>query len=283
MPQIARYDGKCVAMKMSCKPHTKYAVAITRNGTWVSDLPSAARTETSAVVSPGVAGNGMRSMRPATHAAGSMPSARTAKPRMPIRQPKSTASIWPSGADNSAPSEPAAVTAPSTTLRTLAGTACDATASAMPAAVQASEVPIRNPAPMRTATKPVALSEDDKARHIERRACHHERAKPMRTASAPATGCRKPQARFCTAIASVKSATVMTMSRVSGCMNSPRLWRTPMLIVSMTDAPSRMPMTGRKVCRTVIARLPAVLITQICVRKIRRPGIVSRKKVHRPV
>ena len=43
--------------------------------------------------------SGRRSTRPAIQAAGSMPSASTRKPSTPARQPKSTASIWPSGAD----------------------------------------------------------------------------------------------------------------------------------------------------------------------------------------
>ena len=58
--------------------------------------------------------------------------------------------------------------------------------------------------------------------------------KPSRTAQAPASGCSRPQARFCTAMASVKSATEMPMSCVSGGMNRPRLWRRPMARLSMT-------------------------------------------------
>ena len=69
---------------------------------------------------------------------------------------------------------------------------------------------------------------------------------PSRAAQAPAIGCRKPQARFCTAMASVKSPTEMPVSRVSGGMNSPRLWRKPIARLSITEAPIRIGNEGRK-------------------------------------
>ncbi len=87
--------------------------------------------------------------------------------------------------------------------------------------------------------------------------------KPSRTASAPATGWRKPQARFWTDMARAKSETVSAMSRVSAGMTRPKLWRTPMPRLSITEAPIRMGMTGRNSFRMVMARLP--LITQTCV------------------
>ena len=87
-----------------------------------------------------------------------MPSASTRKPSTPARQPKSTASIWPSGADSSAPSEPDAVMAPSTRLRERLDTAREPTASAIAEAVQASATPIMTPAPSITPSMPSAMA-----------------------------------------------------------------------------------------------------------------------------
>ena len=129
-----------------------------------------------------------------------------AKPSTPARQPKSSASNCPIGAANSAPSDPAAVTMPSTMLRSAAGTA-----RARP--------PARSPRPCRRARcrsarrrrasrrAARAPSPAAQARDIEDAPPSIIGRKPTRTASAPATGCRKPQARFCTAMASVKSET----------------------------------------------------------------------------
>src|SRR5579863_2685318 len=72
--------------------------------------------------------------------------------------------------------------------------------------------------------------------------------KPKRTVSAPAKGCRNPQARFCTAMASVKSETDMPMSRVKGCMKMPSDCLSPILKVSMREAPIRIGRVGRKTC-----------------------------------
>ena len=74
----------------------------------------------------------------------------------PARQPSSTISAWPSGADKSDPNEPEAVMAPSTRLRCAPETACEPTDSAMAAAVQASATPISNPAPNRMPKTPSA-------------------------------------------------------------------------------------------------------------------------------
>jgi len=71
--------------------------------------------------------------------------------------------------------------------------------------------------------------------------------KPYLTVIAPASGCRKPQARFCTASARVKSETDILMSCVSGCRKMPSDWRKPMLSVSMMDAPIKMGRVGRRV------------------------------------
>ncbi len=60
------------------------------------------------------------------------------------------------GADNSAPSDPAADTMPSTVLRTVAGTARVATDIAIAAAVQARDIPISTPAPSMMLRKPCA-------------------------------------------------------------------------------------------------------------------------------
>ncbi|MHC2782286.1 hypothetical protein ACVMBZ_001493 [Bradyrhizobium liaoningense] len=67
-------------------------------------------------------------------------------------------SICPIGADNSAPSEPAPETMPSTVERTVAGTARAATDIAIAAAVHASEVPISTPAPIMMLTSPFAVA-----------------------------------------------------------------------------------------------------------------------------
>jgi len=87
-----------------------------------------------------------------------MPSASTRKPNTPARQPKSTMSVCPSGADSSAPSDPDAVIAPSTMLRERAGTAREPTARATAEAVQASAKPITTPAPSITPSRPWAVA-----------------------------------------------------------------------------------------------------------------------------
>lgn len=51
------------------------------------------------------------------------------------------------------------------------------------------------------------------------------------------------------AIASVKSETDMPMSRVSGCMKMPSDCRSPMLSVSISDAPIRIGKVGRRICK----------------------------------
>src|SRR5579871_2011852 len=76
--------------------------------------------------------------------------------------------------------------------------------------------------------------------------------KPKRTVSAPATGCRNPQARFWIAIASVKSETDMPMSCFIGCMKMPSDWRSPMLKVSITEVPIRIGSVGRRTCNSGI-------------------------------
>ena len=55
-------------------------------------------------------------------------------------------------------------------------------------------------------------------------------------------------------MAKAKSETVRAMSRVSGCMTSPKLWRTPMPRLSMTDAPIRIGRTGRSSFSTLMPR-----------------------------
>src|ERR1700743_487787 len=86
-------------------------------------------------------GSGTASTLPANQAAGSIASDSTTKPVIPARQPRSSLSTCPIGADNSAPREPAAETMPSTVERTDAGTARAATDIAIAEAEQASEVP----------------------------------------------------------------------------------------------------------------------------------------------
>src|SRR5665213_163898 len=103
-------------------------------------------------------GSGMVSTLPANQAAGIIASDSTTKPANPTRQPNPSLSICPIGADNNAPSDPAAETMPSTVLRTVSGTARAATDIAIAAAVQASDVPISAPPPISTPTKPWALA-----------------------------------------------------------------------------------------------------------------------------
>src|SRR4030081_1732539 len=115
--------------------------------------------------------------------------------------------------------------------------------------------------------------------------------KPNRTVNAPASGCRNPQARFCTAMARVKSDTDIATSWVSGCRKMPSDWRKPMLRLSISDAPIRIGSVGRRTwnrdtgfvlplgSRFVKPR-PAVasdLITQICVIKLWEPPPSSKK------
>src|ERR1700722_247819 len=125
-------------------------------------LPNAPFAATAAEVLPSSSadgfGSGIWSTLPANQAAGSNASDSTTKPARPVLQPYPSFSICPSGADNNAPSDPAAETMPSTVLRTVVGTARAATDMAMAAAVQASDVPIRAPPPISTLTKPWALA-----------------------------------------------------------------------------------------------------------------------------
>src|SRR5712675_2230943 len=161
MPQIAKYDGRCVVMKTSCIPQTKYAQVITTNDALPNAIFAATPAEVSAIWSDARGGSGTLSTLPANQAAGSSASDKTTKPARPVRQPYPSLSICPSGADNSAPSDPAAETMPSTVLRTVAGTARAATDIAIAAAVQANDVPISTPAPSMTLRKPCAAAISD--------------------------------------------------------------------------------------------------------------------------
>src|SRR6266567_1262293 len=156
MPQIARYDGRCVVMKTSCIPQTKYAQVITTNDALPNAILAATPAEVSAISSGSRGGSGTLSTLPANQAAGSMASDSTTKPTSPVLQPYPSFSICPNGADSSAPSDPAAETIPSTVLRTVAGTARAATDMAIAAAVQASDTPISTPAPSMTLRSPCA-------------------------------------------------------------------------------------------------------------------------------
>ena len=179
------------------------------------------------------------------------------KPATPTRQPKPSLSICPIGADSSAPSDPAAETMPITVLRTVAGTARADTDIAIALAVQASEVPISTPAPIRIGIIPCAVAISARPTMYISEPTIMIGRKPQRTVSAPATGCKNPQARFCTASASVNCDTEMPMSCVSGCMKMPKLCRRPMLSVSISEAPIRMGSVGRRTCsRDIVLVLP---------------------------
>ena len=122
-----------------------------------------------------------------------------------------------------APIEPAAETMPKTRLRSCAETARAETDIASADAVQASEAPMRMPAPTITPRRPFAAASAPRPATYMIAPATMIGRKPKRGVKAPATGCRKPQARFWMAIASVKSEMEMCTSCVSGCMNRPRL------------------------------------------------------------
>ena len=56
---------------------------------------------------------------------------------------------------------------------------------------------------------------------------------PQRSASAPANGPARPQARFCTAIAKAKVSRFQPRSAVIGCSQRPKPWRMPIDIVTI--------------------------------------------------
>src|SRR5258708_23308043 len=107
---------------------------------------------------------------------------------------------------------------------------------------------------------------------------------------APANGCKNPQARFCSAIDRVESDTEMPTSRVKGCRKMPRLWRRPMLSVSIKEAPIRIGSAGRNILkRGMVVLLPDLmcfqprldrqngLITQVGVIRMKRDAAVKRR------
>ena len=106
----------------------------------------------------------MRSTRPAIQAQGRMTSEIATKPNTPARQPKSSDSAWPIGAEIMSPSEPTAETMPSTLLRSAAGTGRATTAIASPDPQQASASPISSPAPISTPANPVAVASASRPR-----------------------------------------------------------------------------------------------------------------------
>ena len=164
---------------------------------------------------PGDGGSGTLSTRPANQAAGSMISAERRRSRStPARQPKPSVSAWPIGAASIAPSEPAAETMPSTVLRSATRHRARGRGHRQRRSrCRPAPAPMTRPAPSITPTAPLRRGQQQQAQQVAaaRRRPSAGR-KPQRAASAPATGCRKPQARFCTAMASVKSATEMPMS-----------------------------------------------------------------------
>lgn len=89
--------------------------------------------------------------------------------------------------------------------------------------VVAMAMPISTPAPITTAHKPLAVASNTRPMRYSNDPPIISGRKPVRTASAPANGCSKPQVRFCTATAMVKSPTDIPMSRVSGGTKIPRL------------------------------------------------------------
>ncbi|MCY1348345.1 hypothetical protein D3C81_1536140 [compost metagenome] len=134
-------------------------------------------------------------------------------------------------------------------LRSAAGTGRAATAIASALPVQAIEAPIATPAPSVTPIMPCAVASSTSPATYDSDPASISGRKPTRVAHAPASGCSSPQARFCTAMATVKSETEMPMSRVSGGMKMPRLWRRPMARLSIREAPSRIGRAGRRLSR----------------------------------
>ncbi len=63
-------------------------------------------------------------------------------------------------------------------------------------------------------------------------------------------------------MASAKSETLTAMSRVSGGMISPKLWRMPPLRLSMIAAPIRIGRVGRS---SLMRLMGSPLLTQVCV------------------
>ena len=163
------------------------------------------------------------------------------------------ASACPIGAAIKAPSDPAADTMPSTALRAATGTGRDADAMAMALPLAASAAPMQMPAPSITAVSPPAVASSTSPTMYNKAPPTISRRMPMRTAHAPAMGCKNPQARFCTAMAKVKSATGMPRSRVTAGMKMPRLCRSPMEIVSISEAPIKMGREGRRAWKVDMA------------------------------
>src|SRR6476646_7429675 len=159
-------------------------------------LPKASFAAVAAEVSPMssavLGGSGILSARPAYQAAGSMNSDRITKPATPTRQPKPSFNNCPTGADTNAPSDPAAETMPITVLRTVAGTARADTDIAIALAVQASEVPISTPAPIRIGIMPFAVAIKARPTMYITEPTIMMGLNPQRTDKAPATGCRNP-------------------------------------------------------------------------------------------
>ncbi len=229
---------------------------MTMKGQCASACFVTAMAEAASTSPRGVGGSGTLSTRPANQAAGIIASAMTVKPMTPARQPKLAESACPMGAENMAPSEPKAETRPSTVERNAAGAEREATAMAMAEAQHASARPTSTPAPMMMPRLPCAIAVTARPATNSSTPAISTGAKPRRAAMAPAKGWRKPQARFWMAIAKVKSLTRMPRSLTAGCMNSPRLWRKPMAMLSMTAAPSRMGRVGLRAASRCMDKSP---------------------------
>src|SRR6185436_19524078 len=69
MPQIARYDGRCVVRKTSCMPQTKYAPVITTKEALENAILDATQAGEQSVSSSAGFGNGIQYTLPAYQAA----------------------------------------------------------------------------------------------------------------------------------------------------------------------------------------------------------------------
>src|SRR3981189_3280675 len=128
-------------MKTSCMPQTKYAQVITTNDALPNAIFVATAAEVSAIWSGARGGSGILSTLPANQAAGSSAGNGMTNPTRRVLQPSPSFSICPIGADNNAPSDPAADTMPSTVLHTVGGTARGATGLGTAGAVRANAIP----------------------------------------------------------------------------------------------------------------------------------------------
>src|SRR5690606_6220276 len=84
---------------------------------------------------------------------------------------------------------------------------------------------------------------------------------PKRSASAPVTGCARPQIRFCNAMAKANTSRPQPNSALIGGRNRPKPWRVPSDSARISDAPSSSQVVERHAVVIVISsrRPPAAV------------------------